>query len=107
MITKEYARIKIQEWLDALEKPNGGWIIIDSMTIERPYGWMFFRATRAYLETKNHFAMPPGNSAILCLKDSGKLFFVGTAAPSAEYLEEFEKAPEEFQRRYRVVGVVE
>ena len=104
MITREIARDGIQKWLDDLGVQNGGWVIVDSMTIERPYGWMFFRATREYLETKKICAIPPGNSGMLCLKDSGKFLFVGTAAPSADYLAQYEKDPIGFLQRFTFVS---
>ena len=103
MITKQSAQLNIQRWLDSLGNRYEGWIIVESMTIERTYGWLFFRATREYLRTKSIFSMPPGNSAILCLRDSGKFLFVGTAFRSEHYLTEYEKDPASFLKRFSYV----
>lgn len=65
-------------------------IIIDDLTIEKDYGWIFFYNSKRYLETEDISYLIAGNSPILVEKEHGSIYELGTAFPVDEYLEHYE-----------------
>ena len=66
--------------------------IIDSETIEKEYGWVFFYQTKDYLETGNIEDTLVGNAPFIVNKYTGEVAETGTAYPVEYYIAEYEKA---------------
>lgn len=64
--------------------------IIESSTIERPFGWVFFYNTREYLQTGRVSAALAGNAPYIVNRFTGALVATGTAHPVAHYLAAYE-----------------
>ena len=65
--------------------------LIDSETIEKPFGWVFFYNSKKYLETQSFSDMIVGNAPILISRKDGAMHETGTAEPVEYYVENFEK----------------
>jgi hypothetical protein len=72
-----------------ISRPDPSWpdrpppAINDELTIERPYGWVFFWDVPGVLVA--------GNSPILVTRTDGVLHPLGSALPVEEYLARFER----------------
>ena len=94
MLTFEKARQLVAEqicqqpdWLPPADKL----IIVDSATIERTWGWIFFYTSKLWVETENiHYALA-GNSPVLVERKSGRLIPTGTAHPIEHYISNYER----------------
>ena len=64
--------------------------ILDSDTIEKPYGWIFFYQSKAYIKSNNPSDMITGNAPIIVNHD-GTCHVTGTAYPLEHYVKEYEK----------------
>lgn len=66
-------------------------VILDDMTIEKEWGWVFFYQSERYLNTKEFSDMLFGNAPYIVNRYSGELRITGTAHPIEYYIEEYEK----------------
>ena len=90
MLALEQARqIAAQEIAKAVGDPDI-FGIIDSATIARPYGWVFFYQSRSYLESGNELEMLAGNAPLIVNRFTGSVTVTGTAHPIGYYLAEYE-----------------
>ena len=64
--------------------------IIESATLERAYGWVFFYQSRSYLESGNELQMLVGNAPLIINKFTGSVTLTGTALPIEHYLSQYE-----------------
>lgn len=64
--------------------------IIESLTIEKPYGWVFFYQSKKFNDTGIEDYMIFGTGPIIVTKDDGKMFTFGSARPSDQYILDFE-----------------
>jgi hypothetical protein len=71
--------------------------IVDSETIEKEYGWVFFYQTKEYLKSGNIIDALVGNAPFIVNKYTGELIETGTANPIEDYIAEYET-----QSGYRV-----
>ena len=86
MIVLEQAReIAIQEITKILGNPNS-FGLIDSATIERSYGWVFFYQSRSYLGSGDELEMFAGNAPLIIARTDGAVTIAGTALPVEHYL---------------------
>ena len=67
-------------------------IILDDATIEKSWGWVFFQTSKKWHETNDIEYAIAGNAPIIVEKDTGKLFFTGTAYPMEHYIQNYEKS---------------
>lgn len=65
-------------------------VIIDSHTIERSFGWMFFYQSQKYLETGNFTHCLVGNAPLIVNRLTGEIVETGTADTIEHYLAEYE-----------------
>lgn len=65
-------------------------VLLDSQTVERPYGWVFFYNSRRFVETGNVLYALAGNGPLLVC-DDGSITVLGTAHPLDVELRTFEK----------------
>ena len=94
MLTFEQARQLVAEsvcqrpdWL----APEDELIIVESATIERSWGWVFFHTSKLWLETEDIQYALAGNSPVLVERASGRLIPTGTAHPIEYYIANYER----------------
>lgn len=64
--------------------------ILDSATIEKTWGFVFFYQSKKYVETGDFVHMLCGNAPLVVLKTSGDIYETGTAEPIEHYLRDLE-----------------
>lgn len=92
-ITKEralaIARAKLVEVKRAAE-----FAIVDSRTVERPFGWVFFYEPRSSLKAGDPAAPAaaiPGAGPLVVLREGGGTAFLSTSVPPDKAIAEYEK----------------
>lgn len=90
-LTRESAKV-IAEQVLAKEQPKHEWMIVDHLTVEKEFGWVFDYTTKQYWKTKNPKFIVPGNGPLIIDRKSGAHLFLPTAIPPAKAIEEYEKA---------------
>lgn len=65
-------------------------VILDDLTITKPYGWVFFFNTRLYAVTKNPLDSLGGNGPIVVESATGELTALGTAGDPKDEISAFE-----------------
>jgi hypothetical protein len=65
-------------------------VVLEDSTLDRPYGWVFFYQSRAYVETGDKMQAFFGNAPIIFNRVSGELRVTGTADPVDDYLRKYE-----------------
>lgn len=92
-MTEADARKIVRAFIDTLERySQGGLEIVDSATIEKPYGWIYFYNSRRFLETRDMIHGIAGNGPLVVLAASGEVVTLGTARRSEDAIREFERA---------------
>lgn len=66
-------------------------IILDKLTMEKEWGWVFFYTSRKWQETQELRYAIAGNAPLIVEKKSGKLFPTGTAFPVEQYIANYER----------------
>ena len=66
-------------------------VVIDSETIEKEWGWVFFYQDKQYLDTGDTSFALVGNAPYLVNRLSGEITITGTANPIEEYIREYEE----------------
>jgi len=91
MLTRDQAKIlvknQLSSWPYAAESEV---VVIDSATIERPFGWAFFYESRLYLETGEFMHRLAGNAPLIVNRFTGEVVTTGTAHPTEYYLAQYE-----------------
>lgn len=64
-------------------------VLLDSKTLERQFGWVFFYDSRQHAETGDFRHALAGNAPIVVTRHDGKIHETGTALPLEEYLQKF------------------
>lgn len=92
MITHDEARRKVLSVLSN-RRVGGedGVVIIDSKTIEKPYGWAFFYNSRKYVETGDMIHSLVGGGPVIVVASTGEVFELGSVRPAAREIEDLEK----------------
>jgi len=65
-------------------------VLLDSMTMERSFGWVFFYDSKKHVETGDFQYAVAGNAPIVVTRFDGAIHVTGTALPLETYLERFE-----------------
>jgi len=91
-MTKEEAVSKVQEMLKA-ESVGHDYklVIVQDLTIEKDFGWVFFYSSSKYLETRDPKYELGGNAPIIVDKRTGELHITGTAENIEYYIDRYEK----------------
>ena len=66
-------------------------MLIESATLEKTYGWIFFYNSRQYIEEGNMSLALAGNTPLIVERRSGKLTVTGTARSIEYYSDLYEK----------------
>ncbi len=87
-MTEHEAREIAVAYLASMAQGSGVQVaIVDSATIEKSYGWIFFYQSKQYLESGNFSDCLAGNAPIVIAKADGRIHKTGTAHPLEHYLE--------------------
>jgi hypothetical protein len=68
-----------------------GVVVIESATIEKPYGWIFFYNSRRYVETGELVHALVGQGPVIVVAATGAIIELGSAIPSAAAIKEAEQ----------------
>ena len=66
-------------------------VVDEQITIERPFSWVFFYNSRAFLETGDDLYALIGNSPTIVDRHDGSIHVKGSAQPIEFYIEEYER----------------
>jgi hypothetical protein len=69
--------------------PPDSLVILSDATIEKPYGWVFFYQSRAFLETGDFTFQLVGNGPVV-VRDDGTVRTLGSARPPEEEIAAYE-----------------
>jgi hypothetical protein len=72
--------------------PGDRLVVVEEVTIEKDYGWIFFYTSQRFLETGDVNYMLAGNAPIVVDRRTGKLTWLGTAEPFENYLRRYEES---------------
>ncbi|MET0554273.1 MAG: YrhB domain-containing protein [Vicinamibacteria bacterium] len=91
VVTKEralaVARAKLAE-----VKRDAEFVIVESRTVERPFGWVFFYEPRKSVAAGDPSSVVPGAGPLVVLKEGGGTAFLSTSVPPDQAIAEYEKA---------------
>lgn len=93
MITRTEALARVEERINAFDpyRPEGvRLVVIDELTIEKPWGWIFFYNTEAYLRSGNYRDCLAGNAPYIVNQQTGELVETGTAYDLEYYVDQYE-----------------
>jgi hypothetical protein len=88
MLTFQQALTLAETWVRV--RCGDGIQIIGDETIKKPYGWIFFYQSSAFLESGDHRHALAGNAPIIIDRIDGEVRVTGTAKPLSEYLAKYE-----------------
>ena len=92
MINAEQARQKVEEYLrQKFSNRPYELVVMDSLTREEDFGWLFFFNTREFVETGDMNAALGGNAPLLVERETGELHVTGTTHPVEHYVESFRR----------------
>jgi len=92
-LTFAEARSKIEAVLVEKGKHiDGGLVILDEMTIQTRYGWVFVYDSRRHVETGDILDAIGGNGPLVILAATGEVVALGTARTPDEEIARFEEA---------------
>jgi hypothetical protein len=80
-----------------INEPDLSWpdkpemIILDELTVEKDYGWVFYWTSRPWRETGDFQFAIAGNGPILVSRETGAIYSCGTSAPIEDRIKEQEQ----------------
>jgi hypothetical protein len=93
MIDREQAKSLVEKEIntpDATSYENLKLVILDDLTIEKEWGWVFFYNTEEYVKTGDFSESLVGNAPYIVNKYTGELVVTGTAYEIEDYIKEYE-----------------
>lgn len=88
-MTEAEAREIALRYLKPMERCSGcALVILDSETVEKSFGWIFFYQSGRYLKSGNISDMLAGNAPIVVARADGRVHATGTAFPVEYYLDQ-------------------
>jgi hypothetical protein len=92
MITRDEAIERVLAALRARAVGGAdGVVILESKTIEKPYGWAFFYNSRKFIETGELLYCLVGGGPVVVLADTGAIHELGSARPPLEEIAKLEQ----------------
>jgi len=88
MLTFAQALELAQAWVRVVT--GNACVVLAEHTLKRPYGWVFFYDSRAYLASGKTSDMVAGNAPIVVDRVDGEIRVTGTAQPLEAYLARYE-----------------
>ena len=90
MLTFAQASELASHWVRIIS--DDSFAILSQETLKRPYGWVFFYQSRAYLASGNPIHQLAGNAPIIVDRCSSEIRVTGTGRPLQTYLDAYEAA---------------
>ena len=92
MITKQQAQEAVAaELRTKCQIPSDSFVIIENLTVEKPFGWIFFYDSKKYLETGSIDHAIAGNGPVFVNKRDGTIEFCGSHKSLQEFISEYER----------------
>ena len=92
MMTKEQAQEAVAtELRTRCQIPGDSFVIVEGLTIEKAFGWVFFYDSKKYLETRNINEAIAGNGPVFVNKHDGTIEFCGSYKSVQDFVSEFER----------------
>ncbi len=91
MLTKPEALELVSKKLLQMSTSDDPFVVVDTDTIERPFGWVFFYNSKKFLETGEFTFRLAGNGPVIVDKHGGTVEFFGVSRPPLEIVEEYER----------------
>ena|SRR5687767_6959966 len=91
MLTKEQALKLVSEKLRQMSPEDDEFVVVETGTMEKPYGWIFFYNSKTYLETEEIRYALAGNGPVIVNKHDGSIEFFGTNKPPLEIVADYER----------------
>jgi hypothetical protein len=92
MLTKSEAEELVKRELRQMETPELPFDIVESATLEKAYGWVFFYNSKRFIETQESIYQLAGNGPIFINKVTGAVTVCGTNKPLCILIEEYERS---------------
>lgn len=90
MVTHEQASAAVIVWLASQDLPGARWALVEDMTKEKPYRWIFRYTSAEFLASRDPDLMPHGCGPVVVMRETGELVQLGTG--SWFVVEEFERS---------------
>lgn len=91
LLTKQEASSSVGEKLRGHQvQPGDSLVIRDDLTIERPFGWVFFYDSQKFLETNDPDWAIAGNGPVFVNKVTKEVLFRWSAEPIAKQIADYE-----------------
>ena len=91
-ITREHALARARQYVAQVSADSATeFVLVDELTREYEFGWVFFYNTRAYLETGDEMQMAAGNAPVI-VSTNGTVHVTGTAHPVEHYITLYRKS---------------
>lgn len=92
MIDLETAQRLAREKIAGWKLPDGNsWVLVDDLTQEHDFGWVFFYTTRRFQETGDPHAAPVGNAPIIVDRADGSVHLTGTSHALTYYIDRYRR----------------
>ncbi len=92
MITKQQAQDAVAaELRTRCRIPGDSFVIVENLTIEKPFGWVFFYDSKKYLESGNISDAIAGNGPVFVNNQDGRTEFCGSCKSVQEFVSEYER----------------
>ncbi|WP_226669117.1 YrhB domain-containing protein [Microbulbifer aggregans] len=93
-MNREDAQKLIESEISRLQDPYDPieCVVLEDETIEKPWGWVFFYQSKAYLESGDFRDMVGGNAPYIVNRQTGAITETGTAHDIEHYINEYEAA---------------
>ncbi len=65
--------------------------LVETATIEKPYGWYFLAQSRGYLQTGDIGQMLVGSGGFIVERSDGRVFVFGSAYPAQQWIANYER----------------
>ena len=90
-MNKSDARNAALSFIKAREQEAGcGFVLLDEMTQEQPFGWVFFYDSSRHVETGDVRDAVAGNAPVVVTRSDGRVHETGSGHPLDHYLKEFD-----------------
>lgn len=66
-------------------------VILTDKTVERPFGWVVFYTSRAWLASRNPRDLVPGIGPVAVMREGGEVLPLSTSLPPAASIAAFER----------------
>jgi hypothetical protein len=90
MLDHSTAESTVKGYLASQAGQNREFVVMQKLTIERPFGWVFFYNSKQFLETGDISQALVGNAPLIVDRTDGSVHVTGTAEPIEHYLKDYE-----------------